>query len=62
MSNTRKFATSIAGTVAGLAGLTLALVPVVAITDSSDQESATSQVADSVGSTSDVSGDDSPWN
>lgn len=62
MSNTRKFATAIAGTVAGLTGLTIALVPAVAIAESSGQEPATSQVADSAENTSGVSGDDSPWN
>ena len=62
MSNTRKLATSIAGAVAGLAGLTIALVPAVAIAESSGQELATSQVANSAENTSRVSGDDSPWN
>ena len=62
MSNTRKVATSIAGTIAGLAGLTLALVPAVAIAESSGQESDTSQVADSVENTSGIEDDDSPWN
>lgn len=64
MTITRKFAMSIAGTIAGLAGLTFALVPAVAVADPSGPgpESDTSQVAASVDDAPAGSDDDFPWN